>query len=58
MNMKQWRKARNLTQERAAQALGLSYRHYQKLEAGHCPLTDRTVLLMELIKWEYIYSNT
>jgi transcriptional regulator with XRE-family HTH domain len=39
-----------LTQEQAAQALGLSYRHYQKLEAGHCPLTDRTLLLMELIK--------
>jgi transcriptional regulator with XRE-family HTH domain len=49
-SLKQWRKARKLTQERAALALGLSYRHYQKLEAGHCPVTDRTVLLMELIK--------
>lgn len=49
-SLKQWRKARNLTQERAAQALGISYRHYQKLEAGHCPLTDRTLLLMGLIK--------
>jgi transcriptional regulator with XRE-family HTH domain len=49
MNMKQWRIAKGLTQERAAQALGLSYRHYQKIEAGHCPLTDRTLLLMQLL---------
>jgi transcriptional regulator with XRE-family HTH domain len=50
MNMKQWRLAKGLTQEQAALALGLSYRHFQKLEAGHCPVTDRTILLMELIK--------
>jgi transcriptional regulator with XRE-family HTH domain len=48
-SLKQWRKARKLTQEQAAQALGISYRHFQKLEAGHCPLTDRTVLLMQLL---------
>jgi transcriptional regulator with XRE-family HTH domain len=49
-SLKQWRKARNLTQEQAAQALSYSVRHYQKLEAGHCPLNERTIFLMGLIK--------
>lgn len=48
-NLKAWRKAKNLTQEKAAQALGLSYRHYQRLEAGHSPLTETMQILVKVI---------
>lgn len=47
--IKQWRKARNITQERAAQALGLSYRHYQRLEAGHSPITETMEILLKVL---------
>jgi transcriptional regulator with XRE-family HTH domain len=50
MDMKKWRLAKGLTQEQAASALSYSVRHYQKLEAGHCPLNERTIFLMGLIK--------
>jgi len=49
-SLKQWRKARNLTQERAADLLCISPRHLQKLEAGHRNLTPAMAKLMELIK--------
>lgn len=49
INLKQWRKSRNLTQERAAQALGLSYRHFQRLEAGHSPLTETMEILIRVL---------
>lgn len=48
-HIKQWRKAKGLTQERAAQALGLSYRHYQRLEAGHSPLTETMEILIRAL---------
>ncbi len=50
MNVKAWRKARApMTQEQAAQALGLSVRQYQRLEAGHSKLSGSVARLMELI---------
>lgn len=30
-----WRKAQGMTQEQAADWIGLSWRQYQRLEAGH-----------------------
>lgn len=45
-NIKAWRKAKGLTQEKAAQALGLSHRHYQRLEAGHSPITETLEILL------------
>lgn len=46
IDLKQWRKERNLTQEKAAQALGLSHRHYQRLEAGHSPIRETLEILI------------
>jgi DNA-binding XRE family transcriptional regulator len=46
IDLKQWRKERKLTQEKAAQALGLSYRHYQRLEAGHSPIRETLEILI------------
>jgi len=48
-SVKAFRKAKNLTQERAAQALGLSVRHYQKLEAGHAPITETMEILIRAL---------
>lgn len=49
--LKAWRKAQGpkFTQERAAQKLGLSVRHFQKLEAGHAPLTETMKILLEAL---------
>jgi transcriptional regulator with XRE-family HTH domain len=49
--IKAWRKAQGpkFSQERAAQALGLSVRHYQKLEAGHAPLTETMEILIRAL---------
>ena len=46
INLKEWRKAKGLTQEKAAQKLGLSHRHYQRLEAGHSPMTETLEILI------------
>ena len=48
-SVKAWRKVKGLTQERAAQALGISYRHYQKLEAGHSPITETMDILIRAL---------
>lgn len=48
-SVKTWRKAKGLTQEQAAQALGLSYRHFQKLEAGHSPITETIEILLRAL---------
>lgn len=50
MNVKAWRKARNLTQEQAAELLAMTARHYQRVEAGHRPVTPMVQRLMELNK--------
>lgn len=33
--LKAWRNALDITQEQAADLIGVSWRHYQRLEAGH-----------------------
>ena len=48
-DLKQWRKARNLTQEGAAYLLGITPRHWQRLEAGHRRITapiDRLLAIL------------
>ena len=37
--IKQWRLNRAMTQEQAADWLGISWRQYQRLEAGHCKVS-------------------
>jgi transcriptional regulator with XRE-family HTH domain len=49
MNVKAWRKARNLTQEKAASLLGLSWRQYQRLEAGHSKLSGSVARLIDIL---------
>ncbi len=46
INLKEWRKTKGLTQEKAAQKLGLSHRHYQRLEAGHSPIRETIEILI------------
>lgn len=48
MNVKAWRKARALTQEQAATLLAICPRHFQRVEAGHRPLTPMLARLLEL----------
>jgi transcriptional regulator with XRE-family HTH domain len=48
IDVKAWRKARNLTQEKAADILGISPRHMQRLEAGDRRLTQTMAKLMQL----------
>jgi transcriptional regulator with XRE-family HTH domain len=49
IDLKQWRKARGLTQEGAALQLGLSWRQYQRLEAGHCKLSGSVERLLAIL---------
>ena len=38
-SIKQWRLNRAMTQEQAADWLGISWRQYQRIEAGHCKVS-------------------
>jgi transcriptional regulator with XRE-family HTH domain len=49
IDLKAWRKARALTQEQAADMLGITPRQVQRLEAGHNKLTPSLARLLELI---------
>jgi transcriptional regulator with XRE-family HTH domain len=42
-NVRRYRKERQLTQEAAAQAMGMATRHFQKLESGELNVTLRTL---------------
>jgi transcriptional regulator with XRE-family HTH domain len=48
-DLKQWRKARNITQEQAAYALGITPRHWQRLEAGHRRITAPIERLLAML---------
>ena len=48
-NLKQWRKARNLTQEKAADILGIGPRHIQRIEAGTRRLTPTLERLIGIL---------
>ena len=47
-NVKQWRQARALTQEQAAEKISISVRHWQRIEAGHRPVTPMVERLLQL----------
>lgn len=49
INLKAWRKGKGLSQEKAAQALGVSHRHFQRLEAGHSPITETIEILVRVL---------
>ena len=49
LDVKAWRKERNLTQEQAAQLLGITPRQYQRIEAGHSRLSGSVRRLMEIL---------
>ena len=42
-NLRRIRKERGITQEKAAEATGLNWRHWQKLEAGEVNVTLSTL---------------
>lgn len=46
-DLRLWRHAKGFTQEQAADWLGLSWRHYQRLEAGERPIMGQTRRLIE-----------
>jgi DNA-binding XRE family transcriptional regulator len=49
--VKAWRLSRApMTQEQAAEKLGLSWRQYQRIEAGQCAASGSVIRLMELMK--------
>lgn len=49
MDIKAKRKAAGLTQEKAAELLGIGTRHLQKIEAGHATLTPTLAKLAGLV---------
>lgn len=55
--VKEWRKSKGLTQEKAARALGISYRHYQRIESGHSPITETIEILIELLETKNTQSD-
>ncbi len=44
-----WRKARGITQARAAALLAMTESHYRKLETGRAPINKRVAMLVRLI---------
>src|SRR5215467_13722312 len=46
--LREWRKALDLTQEDAARALGVTLRGYAKWEAGHAPIAERVRLAAQM----------
>jgi transcriptional regulator with XRE-family HTH domain len=49
IDLKQWRKDRNLTQEQAADRLGIGPRHVQRIEAGTRRLTPTLERLLAIL---------
>jgi transcriptional regulator with XRE-family HTH domain len=47
--LRQWRKAKALTQEQAAHALGIGPRHVQRIEAGTRRLTPTLERLLSIL---------
>lgn len=52
MTLRDRRKAMGITQEAAAELLGVGLRHYQKLEAGHAVVTRTIEKLAALVMRE------
>lgn len=49
IDLKAWRLARNLTQEQAAERLGIGARHVQRIEAGTRRLTPTLERLLTML---------
>lgn len=49
LDLKQWRKARGMTQVQAAESLAMTESHYRKLETGRAPINRRVAMLVERI---------
>jgi transcriptional regulator with XRE-family HTH domain len=49
IDLKAWRKKRNLTQEKAADILGIGPRHIQRIEAGTRRLTPTLERLIGIL---------
>jgi transcriptional regulator with XRE-family HTH domain len=49
VDLRQWRKAKAMTQEQAAHALGISPRHVQRIEAGRNPVTPTLERLLAIL---------
>lgn len=49
IDLKQWRKERKLTQEQAAERLGIGPRHVQRIEAGSNRLTPTLERLIRIL---------
>ena len=54
IELKQRRAAMGWTQDRTAHALGVGLRHYQKLEAGHSPITPSLSKLIALVLFKQL----
>ena len=50
MNIRNWRKAHNMTQEQAADRLGISWRQFQRIEAGQCKVSGPIVKLIKTME--------
>lgn len=50
MNVRNWRKAHNMTQEQAADRLGISWRQFQRIEAGQCKVSGPIARLIKAME--------
>ena len=48
--IKQWRINRAMTQEQAADRLGISWRQFQRIEAGQCKVSGPIVKLIKTME--------
>lgn len=47
LDIRNWRKAHNMTQEQAADRLGISWRQFQRIEAGQCKVSGPIARLIK-----------
>ncbi len=47
LDVRNWRKAHNMTQEQAADRLGISWRQFQRIEAGRCKVSGPIARLIQ-----------
>ncbi len=47
VNLAQWRAHCGLTQAKAANAVGITERHYRRIETGKAPINRRMQMLLE-----------
>ena len=47
LNLKEWRAHWGLTQTKAADSIGVTERHYRRLETGRAPINRRLALILQ-----------